>query len=200
MSLHQASSWKLTVLLLAFAACATNGARSGAGRPPSSAAIDYYPLLPKWGWAYQVERDGVNVLALYSVAEARDGTAIVKNGDEQIRYAILPDGIARLEGSSLGDYLLKSPVVAGAEWSVTDGSAKVAEVGKVVTLPSGNYRDCVLVEETRREPSRVTRTSYCRDVGPVEIDMRVWSPSKQIFDAVVHARLMSLSRPEDGDQ
>jgi hypothetical protein len=168
-------------------------------RSPSTAALDYYPLLPRWGWAYQVERDGVEVLALYSVLENRDGVAVVKNGDEQIRYAILPDGIARREGSAVGDYLVKSPVAAGAEWPVTDGTAKVVEVGKTITLPSGSYSDCMLVEEVRREPNRLTRTTYCRDVGPVEIEMRVWNLQKQSYDTVVRARLMSLSRPEDAD-
>ena len=65
-----------------------------------------------------------------------------------------------------------------------------------MTLPSGTYRDCALVEEVRRDPNRVTRTTYCRDIGPVEIEMRVFSPAKQAYDSLVHARLMSVSRPE----
>ena len=181
------------VLLLG---CASSQARTGATPPASSSALDYYPLLPGWGWAYEIEREGTTVLALYSVAERRQDVAVIKHGEERIEYALLPAGIARRESSLPGDYILKSPLLAGSAWPVSDGMATVAEAGKTVTLPSGSYRDCAVVEEVRRDPNRVTRTTYCRDAGPIEIEMRVFNPTKQAYEILAHARIMSVSRPE----
>jgi len=66
-----------------------------------------------------------------------------------------------------------------------------------VVLPSASLRDCAVVEEVRREPDRVTRTTYCRGAGPVEIEMRVYNPTKQNYEVLVHARAMSVSPPEN---
>jgi hypothetical protein len=176
--------------------CASSQTRTGGSPGAGNAVLDFYPLLPGWGWAYEIEREGTPVLALYSVAEGRADLVVVKHGEERIEYALLPDGIARREYGRPGDYVLKSPLRAGASWPVSEGMATVAEVGKTVTLPSGAYRDCAVVEEVRRDPNRVTRTTYCRDTGPVEIEMRVFSPLKQTYESLAHARLMSVSRPE----
>lgn len=186
----------LAACLVALTACATTGARAPSASAPSTAAIDYYPLLPTWGWAYQVERDGVEVLALYAVAESGKDGAVVKNGEQRIAYAILPDGIARREAGAVGDYVLRSPVSLGRGWPVTDGTAKIVEVGKTVVLPSGTYAHCLVVEEVRQGPSRITRTSYCMGVGPVEIEMSVFNPMKASFETVVRARLMSVSHAD----
>jgi hypothetical protein len=176
--------------------CASSRAKTGSSPAASSSALDYYPLLPGWGWSYEIEREGMPVLALYSVAEHRADVVVVKHGEERIEYALLPDGIARREGNQPGDYVLKSPLRAGFVWPLSAGTATVAEAGKTVTLPSGTYRDCAVVEEVRRDPNRVARTTYCRDIGPVEIELRVFSPLKQVYEPVVHARLMTVSRPE----
>jgi hypothetical protein len=180
-------------LLLVGCASAPMGSTSRASS--NCAALDYYPLLPGWGWAYEVEREGRTVLALYKVADWRPDLAVVQHGEERIEYALLPDGIARREGGLPGDYLVRGSVRVGNTWPVAAGTATVAEVGKTVTLPAGTFRDCAVVEEVRSEPNRVTRTTYCRDAGPVEIEMRVFSPLKQAYEVHVRARIMSVSRP-----
>jgi hypothetical protein len=185
------------VFVTAASGCATSKSSAGAATSTGNVALDYYPLLPGWGWAYDVEREGQKVLALYSVAECRGNVAVIKNGDARIEYLVQLDGIARREGSLPGDYLLRLPMVVGATWPVAGGHATVAELGKAIALPSGNYRDCVVVEETRNEPQRVTRTTYCKGVGPVAIDMRVYNPMKLDFETVVRATLLSVTRPED---
>ena len=191
--------WRLVVVIcgLGLQGCASSGATVSAGLPAATSALAYYPLLPGWGWAYEVEREGGTVLALYSLSERGDGFAIIKHGDERIEYALLTDGIARREGGRPGDYILKSPMRTGDTWPVTDGTATVAETGKSVTLPSGSYRDCAVVEEVRRDPNRVSRTTYCRFVGPVVIDVLVFNPTTQKYEVAAHARIMSVSRPED---
>lgn len=187
----------MLVLGLALFACATSGKSALPGTVGKGSAIDYYPLLPGWGWAYDVERAGSTVLALYSVSERRGDVAVVKNGDDSMEYLVLPDGIARREFGSAGDYLFKTPLRQGASWSVASGTATIVEIGKSIETPAGAFRDCLLVEEARQEPNRVTRTTYCRDTGPVDIEMRVFNPGRQAFDTFVHARLRSLSKPED---
>jgi hypothetical protein len=182
---------------LALSGCATARSSAGAATLAGNAALDYYPLLPGWGWAYDVERDGQKVLALYSVAECRGSVAVIKNGDASIEYLVQPDGIARREGGLPGDYLVRLPMFVGATWPVAGGQATVAAMGRDVSLSSGSYRDCAVVEEVRKQPERVTRTTYCKGVGPVAIEMRVYNPMKLEFETVVRATLRSVTRPED---
>jgi len=64
-------------------------------------------------------------------------------------------------------------------------------------LASGTYHDCIVVEEVRGQPSRVTRTTYCQGEGPVAIEMRVQRPMKMEFETMVRASLLSVTRPEE---
>jgi hypothetical protein len=187
---------RLVLLVFAASGCATSHAAKSSSLT-GNLALDYYPLLPGWGWAYDLESDGTKVLALYSVVERREGVAVVKNGDNRIEYLVLPDGIARREGGLPGDYLVKLPMFAGATWPVSSGQATVVEAGRAVSLPSGTYRDCAVVEEVRGQPNRVTRTTYCKGTGPVQIEMRVHSPIRLDFETVARATLLSVTRPED---
>lgn len=187
------------LLVLVVAGCATSKTSAGAAGTTGNAALDFYPLLPGWGWAYDVESEGRKVLALYSVVERRGNVAVVKNGDDRIEYLIQADGIARREGSLPGDYLVRIPMVTGTAWPVTGGQATVVEAGREVSLPSGSYRDCAVVEEVRGQPNRVTRTTYCKGAGPVKIEMRVYSPMKMDFETIVRATLFSVTRPESGE-
>src|SRR5689334_23181988 len=64
--------WRLVAgVLLAFgASCASTGAGNApAGPPKTFTAADLYPLEPGWKWAYDLVKDGQNMLALYSVLE-----------------------------------------------------------------------------------------------------------------------------------
>src|SRR4051812_37580968 len=100
--------------------CASETAGSGAAvTPPRSLrAADYYPLDRGWRWAYDLEKDGQKILAMYGVLERTPDTAIVQAGEDRLMYAIAPDGIAQKEGTMLGDFVIKDPVTAGTEWAV----------------------------------------------------------------------------------
>jgi hypothetical protein len=194
-------AWRGAILLVSLFAtflvgCASTSRSSPALPSTGNEALDYYPLLSGWGWAFEIERDGNKVLAPYAVVERAADLAVVKNGDERITYAIRPDGIARRDGDAVGDFMLRVPVRKGTTWPVQGGDATIVEVGARVALPSGTYSDCAVVEEVRRDPSRVTRTTYCRGVGPVDIEMRVFDPFKKSFETMAHARLLSITRPE----
>ncbi len=183
-------------LALLLVGCATGARTSGAFPSTGNEALDYYPLLPGWGWAMEIERDGDKVLAPYAVVERSAASAVVRNGDERITYGVSPEGIARREGATLGDFVLRTPVRKGTTWPVQGGEATIVAEGTQVTSASETYRDCSVVEEVRRDPSRVTRTTYCRGIGPVDIEVRVFDPWKKSFETMVHARLLSVTRPE----
>src|SRR6185369_13773942 len=100
------------------------------GGPPPEDAVAYYPFSTGWKWAYDVERDGQTMLATTAVSERRGDTAIVQAGDQRISYEVSREGISRREGLRISDFLLRSPIRAGASWPIEGGQAKVAEVGK----------------------------------------------------------------------
>ena len=161
--------------------CATApGASAGDSRPPEDAAA-YYPFTTGWKWAYDVEREGQRMLATTSVIEKTGDTAIVQAGDQRLSYALSPEGIARRDGLRVSEFLLRTPIRTGATWPIEGGQAKVAQVGKTLTVPGGTFSSCATVEESRTNPQRITRTVYCAGVGPVSIEIQVHDPLRGVF-------------------
>jgi hypothetical protein len=185
----------LLVALTGMLGCATApGAKPSAGPPPEDAAA-YYPFSAGWKWAYDVEREGQTLLATTSVTERSGDTAIVQAGDQRLSYELRPEGISRREGLRTSDFLLRNPIRVGASWPIEGGQAKVAEVGKVVTVPGGTFPNCATVEESRTNPDRVTRTVYCADVGPVSVELKVHDPLSGTFKTEMRATLLGVTRP-----
>ena len=181
---------------VALAGCATGGVGDGAGPPPPPRdlrAADYYPLDAGWRWAYDLEKDGQKILAMYGVLERTPDTAIVQAGDDRLMYAIAPDGIAQKEGTVLGDFVIKDPVKAGAEWPVAGGKAKIVSVSEQVTTDAGKFSGCAVVEVTREAPMRIARTTFAPGVGPVVIEMHVVTGAG--FATVTRATLRAVTRP-----
>jgi hypothetical protein len=185
-----------TVLLasvLAGAGCATGAASVSAPRRDLRAA-DYYPLATGWKWAYDVEKDGMNILAIYSVLERTGEVAVVQNGVERLTYTVTGEGIAQTDEGAIGDYVIKNPVTLGAEWAVAGGRAKIVAVDKEMVLePAGKFTGCVVVEVTRTDPVRVVRTTYAPEVGPVAVEVEV--QDGQRFVTATRALLRALTRP-----
>ncbi len=192
-------SARLPLLWALVAACAgAPAAPTAAPAPPPSDAQAYYPLEPGWRWAYDVVRGELPILATYVVAERAPGVAVVQAGQERLVYAISKEGIARREGSVVGDFLLKTPIVAGAEWAVADGKARVTAVGKSVTVPAGTFENCAVVEEARSGPDRIVRTTYAAGVGPVAIEVQQPDPRGGAgtgFVVTTKATLRGVTRP-----
>ena len=173
--------------------CATSSAVPGSAVPQGHAAADFYPLEAGWKWAYDLSREGDNVLATYAVLERTLDTAIVQAGEERLSYAITAQGIAQKEGAAIGDYVLKNPVAPGASWSVVGGRAKITSVDAKVDVPSGSYSGCVVVEVLRADPNRMTRTTFAPGVGPVAIEVGVESHGR--FVTTMHASLRAATKP-----
>jgi hypothetical protein len=181
--------------------CATTGGTSNDIKPRANlAAADFYPLTPGWKWAYDVEKDGMNILATYAVLERNGDTAVVQAGDDRLTYAVTAEGIAQMDGGMLGDYVIKNPVQVGAEWAVAGGRAHIASVTADFKMDSGeHYLGCLVVEVTRTDPVRVTRTTFAPDVGPVLLEMQVQEGEGpgQRLTTVTRARLRAVTRPGD---
>lgn len=175
--------------------CASNAPPPATQAPPPQDAHDYYPLAPQWRWAYEVEKNGERILAIYAVKDVAGDTVIMEAGEERLLYAILPEGIARKEGLTVGDFILKTPVRVGTEWPVAGGKAKVTAVAQTVTVPAGTFANCAVVEEVRTNPDRVTRTTYAAGVGPVLVDYQVHDATAGRFETALRATLRGITRP-----
>ena len=188
------------ILLLALGACAGGGAgkNAGAKAPPTEDARQFYPLETGWKWAYDVEKGGERILAIYSVIERRGETAVLQAGEERISYVLLPDGVARRPATKelpQGDYLLRTPIRVGAKWPIEGGTATVTEAGLTVDVPGGNYQGCAVVEESRSEPTRLVRTTYAPGAGPVIIEYLVHDQASGRFEPALKAALRGVTAP-----
>jgi hypothetical protein len=191
----------VVVAVIAFAAaagacgCATEGAgRSSAGPPPANlTASDYYPLDSGWKWAYDLEKEGQKILAVYAVVERGPDTAVIQSGDDRLVYAITPEGIAQKEGSTIGDFVLKNPLATGSQWPVAGGSAKVISTAQEVTVDAGHFTGCLVVEVTRTDPVRIARTTFAPKVGPVALEFQVQDGGR--FVTTTRANLRALTKP-----
>jgi hypothetical protein len=181
--------------MLALTGCGTTAPPAAAVtvRPQDLHAADFYPLDAGWRWAYDIEKDGQKMLAMYTALERTADTATVQAGDDRLSYAITPEGIAQRDGTMRGDFVIKNPVAAGTTWEVLGGKAKIVSIGQEVSTDAGKFPNCAIVEVTRTSPTRVARTTFAPGVGPIVIELQVQSGGS--FVTVTRATLRALTRP-----
>lgn len=167
---------------------------SGAAAPETPAApltaAEYYPLQPGWKWSYDIEKDGQHILAFYAVTSRTGDTAAVQAGDDLLRYAVTPLGIARKDS---GDFVIKDPIAPGASWLLAEGKAQIVSVGQAVTVMAGTFKNCVVVEETRSDPTRIVRTTFAPATGPIAVEVTVQDGGR--FVVTTRASLRGVTRP-----
>jgi len=179
---------------LGLSACATTPPTPPATVPEAGrTASDFYPMEPGWKWAYDLEKEGQHLLAVYAVLERTQDTAIVQAGQERLMYAITRDGVAQKDGVTVGDFVIKNPIVLGREWPVFAGTARIVAVDRKVTLPSGEYEHCVVVETVRTDPTRLARTTFAPGLGPIAIETQVQAAGR--FVTTMKANLRGTTRP-----
>jgi hypothetical protein len=176
------------------AGCATSGGAVAPIAPRTNlAAADLYPLDLGWKWAYDLEKDGQTMLAMYAVLERSPDTAVVQAGEDRLTYAISPEGIAQKDGPMIGDFVVRNPIRAGTEWPVAGGRARIAALGQSVTVTAGKFDDCVVVETTRADPVRSVRTTFAPGIGPVVIELQIAVGGQ--LTTVTRATLRALTKP-----
>jgi len=152
-------------LLLLLLGCASSP------KPVPKAALTaarLYPLAAGSAWSYDVDTgDGATVLAIMRVTESAGGQAAVQGGEGITRYEQRPDGLYRADR---GGYLLKEPLRAGATWPSGGGmTAEISSVTAALETPAGRFTGCVEVVERGAPTGAVISTTYCPDVGPVQV-------------------------------
>jgi hypothetical protein len=186
------------ILSVGLACSTTRPADRPTGAPPPEDAAEYYPLNAGWRWAYDIEKGGQQILAIYAVVQRDGDTAVMQAGEERLVYAVLPEGIVRGERgreAAQDDFLLKSPLRLGAQWPILGGTATVAAVGKTVTVPAGDFPNCVVIEENRTAPARLVRTTYAPGTGPIAVDLLVHDEVTGVFQPALRARLRGVTAP-----
>lgn len=140
-------------------------------KPPPSQELTparLYPMAAGSAWSYDVDAgDGTTVLAIARVASVGEGVAAIQGGEGTTQYELRADGIYRIER---GGYLLKAPLRPGARWSSGGGmEAEVTAMDAALETPAGQFRGCVEVVERGSPTGAVITTTYCPDVGPVQV-------------------------------
>jgi hypothetical protein len=187
-----------SIVSVALAVCACATTEPAVKHVPRTGltAADYYPLAEGWKWAYDLERDGDKILAIYSVVDRTADGATVMTGTERLSYSIRPEGIAQLDASGVGDLVLKNPMTKDETWPVSGGgTARVVSTTDEVDVDAGHFYDCAVVEVTRADPPRLVRTVFAPDVGPVVIEVQVQQNGKYV--TTTRARLRSSTKPGD---
>jgi hypothetical protein len=177
------------------AGCATNDTAVKHVPRTGLQAADYFPVARGWKWAYDLERDGQKILAIYSVIERTADGATIATGDERLTYAVSPQGLAQMDASGVGDFVIKNPVAKDATWTVAGGTARVVSTSEEVTVDAGHFYDCAVVEVTRANPPRIARTIFAPDVGPIVIEVQVQQDGKYVV--ATRASLRSTTKPGD---
>ena len=110
-------------------------------------------------------------------------------------YRRASSGESGARDPSNDDFLLKSPLRLGAQWPILGGTATVAAVAKTVTVPAGDFSNCVVVEENRSTPARLVRTTYAPGTGPIAVDLLVHDEVTGAFQPALRARLRGVTAP-----
>ena len=184
----------LGLVITLVAGCATTDSASTKHVPRTGLrAADYFPLAEGWKWAYDLEKDGEKILGIYAVIDRTADGATIMAGPERLTYAVTPEGMAQMDANGVGDFVLKNPIVKGATWPVTGGTARVVSTTEEVTVEAGHFYDCAVVEVARTDPPRLARTIFAPDVGPVVIEVQVQQNGKYVV--TTRARLRSATKP-----
>jgi hypothetical protein len=147
-----------------------------------------YPLRQGAVWSYDVDTGaGLPILAITRVIKAEDKHVEIAVGREPIVYERRVEGLFRPDRDA---YVLLAPIRTGETWDAGGGArAEVRTVEKDVTTPAGEFHGCAEIVESGGSGGKVTRTVFCPDVGPVEVESSMPMPQAGGEIARVVARL-----------
>lgn len=206
MSGSRARLMVLAGLWLLPAASGLSGCDNGPGAKAPTASkftgvLRYYPLEKGWQWSFML-RDpqqgaaGPGLLAVTKVVEFDGHVALLTTGKEMSELRVEKDGLVRVAS---GAYLLKLPLSVGEKWQGATGA--VVEVTKTdlkMTVDAGTFDECVETTETfRGDDARVVTTTYCPDVGPVQLEVHQTTAAPGEIPVTAVAKLRSYGPAVD---
>ena len=163
-------------------------------RAQNRAPADYYPLANGWKWAYDVEKDGINILATYAVLERTGDVASVQAGDERLTYARdAPRDCA--EGRGAHRRLPDQEPGPGRD-RVAGRRGQRADRRRGPGGHAGARRafaGCVVVEVTPKRSDARRADDLRARVGPVALELQVQDGQK--FVTATRARLRAVTKP-----
>ncbi len=159
--------------LLALSGCggeATPPPKTGPATGPVVSEVEaYMPLVTDTVLAYDTknENTGEKGVLMMRIRRARADLAELTVGGRVQRLELVADGIRQSEGG----WLLKAPLSEGAHFKGSFGDVEVTAVGKPVSVPAGNFNDCVVTVEQDQGKQKKVTTTFCRDVGIARLDV-----------------------------
>jgi hypothetical protein len=149
-------------------ACASKPPPKPAQTAPAKGAIErLLPLVHDTVYSYETyteQNDEKGVLVMQVRRPRTDLAELDVAG--RIQRVYFSERSAAL---ATGGYLLKVPIVVGAEWVGHFGAVRVTSVDRRVKVPAGDFEHCVETVETLEtaEVKKRTLTVFCPKVGIV---------------------------------
>lgn len=185
-----------------FVCCgALTGCPSGRTARPTGplTARSLYPMGQGFTWTYDIDTETeMNNLGVTRVtAVSGNRVEITTDSGETHVYEVREGGVYRADASV---WLLQDPIVVGAEWpSLSGRTARITSVSEVVDVFAGHYEGCVEVREDGGDSERAIRTVYCRDVGPVIIQVEQNLVTSMTGSVTVTGTLRDFNDGSDDD-
>ena len=165
------------VLGVAWAGCATPQSPSTAAAAPApqpttqSEAERFLPLLNDTVFSYAawLPESAEPEQLILQIDRPSLTHANLRSGNSIKRLELVADGVRLITGG----YLLKAPLVAGADWAGPAGRVRITAVDQDVRVAAGQFAGCLsTLESDARGPSpRAIATTYCPGVGIVKFSV-----------------------------
>ena len=142
--------------------------------PEVTGIEQYFPLGDGYVYTYETvdNAKGNQDMLLLRVRRPDPRHAQLQTGSGVRLLQITSEAIRR-EGSG---FVLRAPLREGATWDGDNGgSTRVEAVGVAVSVPAGNFKDCIRTVEEIGGAGRGRITSvYCKGVGIAEMNVEQW--------------------------
>ncbi len=130
----------------------------------------YFPLNDGHIFQYTVQGQDGRAGLLVTKVSRDDASATLTSGERVVRLTVRSDGIY----NESGHYVLKLPLVKGAEWSGQSGVVSVVRDGQTVETGAGKFVQCIVTREVTQGTVEVrsVETTFCPNVGLVRLEVQ----------------------------
>jgi hypothetical protein len=140
------------------------------------------PLTDRTVYSYATHSDGSagTGLLVIEVKHVSPSLVELKSGARRQLLRVASDGVQHVSGG----YLLKRPLVPGAQFRGEFGTVHVSRVGISVSVPAGRFSGCLetVEERTGGEVTQVSTKVFCPEVGIVSLHTEAESGDQVLSD------------------